>query len=86
MRHDGGRYFRCSPRTHVETGDYATIKELADADNINLSYVSRLLPMTMLPPGFVEAILEGCQPHGHTLARAMQPLPMERIKQTNLPD
>ena len=60
-------------RKLLETGDYATIEEIADAENINSSYVSRVLRMTLLSPGIVEAILAGHQPEGLTMARAMQP-------------
>ena len=43
----------------LETGQYATIKEIARAENINLSYVSRVLRLTLLAPATVEAILNG---------------------------
>jgi hypothetical protein len=44
-------------RKLLETGDYATIEEIAEAENINPSYVSRVLRMTLLAPDTVEAIL-----------------------------
>ena len=68
-------------RKLLETGDYATIEEVAEADKINASYVSRVLRMTLLAPEIVEAILAGRQPEGLSMARAMQPFPMEWIKQ-----
>jgi hypothetical protein len=61
----------------LETGDYTTIEEIADTENINSSYVSRVLRMMLLAPEIVEAILAGKQPEGPTMARAMQPFPME---------
>jgi hypothetical protein len=64
-------------RKLLETGDYATIKEIAEAENINPSYVSRVLRMTLLAPNIVEAILVGRQPPSLTMARAMQPFPLE---------
>lgn len=64
-------------RKLLETGDYATIEEIAEAENINPSYVSRVLRMTLLAPEVVEAILAGRQPEGLTMARAMQPFPSE---------
>jgi hypothetical protein len=64
-------------RKLLETGDFATIEEVAASENINPSYVSRLLRMTLLAPQIVEAILAGKQPEGLTMARAMQPFPME---------
>jgi DNA-binding CsgD family transcriptional regulator len=57
----------------LREGDYQTLEEIADAENINPSYVSRLLRMTLLAPEIVEAILAGTQPAGLTRAKAMQP-------------
>ena len=64
-------------RKLLETGDFATIEEIADAENINPSYVSRVLRMTLLAPDIVEAILAGRQPERLTMAKAMQPFPAE---------
>ena len=60
----------------LQEGDYQTLEEIADAENINSSYVSRLLRMTLLAPEIVDAILGGRQPKGLTMARAMQPFPL----------
>jgi hypothetical protein len=54
-------------RRMLETGRYGTIDELAAAEKINSSYVSRLLRPTLLAPDIVEAILDGRQPEGMTL-------------------
>lgn len=43
----------------LETGRYATIREIAKAERINPSYVSRVLRLTLLAPATVEAILDG---------------------------
>ena len=51
----------------LETGRFATIAELASAEKINASYVSRILRLTLLAPEMVEAILDGWQPEGMTL-------------------
>ena len=69
-------------RKLLETGDFATIEEIAEAENINPSYVSRVLRMTLLAPEIVEAIVAGRQPEGLTMARAMQPSPLEWERQT----
>ena len=45
----------------LETGVYATVEELAAAEKINASYVSRVLRLTLLAPDIVEAILDGRQ-------------------------
>lgn len=54
-------------RKMLETGAHATIAELAAAEKINPSYVSRVLRLTLLAPDIVEAILDGRQPGGMTL-------------------
>ena len=63
-------------RKLLETGVYGTIEEIAAAEKINSSYVSRLLRMTLLAPSIVEAILDGRQPTEVTLAVLMEPLPV----------
>jgi hypothetical protein len=60
----------------LETGRYATIKEIAKAEKINPSYVSRVLRLTLLAPATVEAILEGRASAAPTLAEAMKVLPV----------
>lgn len=68
-------------RKLLETGDFATIEEIAEAENINPSYVSRVLRMTLLAPEIVEAILSRRQPEGLTMGRGMQPFPWEWTRQ-----
>ena len=68
-------------RKLLETGHFATIEEIANAENINPSYVSRLLLMTLLAPEIVEAILAGTQPAGLTRAKVLKPFPMEWKRQ-----
>ena len=67
----------------LQEGDYQTLEEIADAENINPSYVSRLLRMTLLSPEIVEAILAGRQPPGLTMATAMKPFPVAWEHQCN---
>ena len=61
----------------LETGRYGTIDELAAAEKINSSYVSRLLRLTLLSPAIIEAILDGRQPEAMTLPALMEPFPVE---------
>ena len=49
-------------REMLERGEFDTIAELAIAEKINASYVSRVLRLTLLSPAFVDKILEGRQP------------------------
>jgi hypothetical protein len=65
----------------LETGRYATIKEIAKAEKINPSYVSRMLRLTLSMPATVEAILHGCTDAAPTLAEAMVPFPVEWARQ-----
>jgi len=60
----------------LESGTYGTIDEIAKAEKINPSYVSRVLRMTLLAPVVVEAILDGRQRETITLARLMKDVPV----------
>jgi len=64
-------------RRMLETGRYSTIDELAAAEKINSSYVSRLLRLTLLAPDIVQAILDGTQSASMTLPGLMEPFPVE---------
>ena len=46
-------------RKLLEAGAYGTIEELAEAEKINPSYVSRILRLTLLAPDIVELVLNG---------------------------
>jgi hypothetical protein len=61
----------------LETGRFATINEIARAEKINSSYVSRVLSLTLLAPVTVEAILDGREDSVRTLAEAMKVFPVE---------
>jgi hypothetical protein len=65
----------------LESGQFATIKDLAAAEKINSSYVSRVLRLTLLAPDIVEAILHGQQPQGTALPGLMEPFPVEWVEQ-----
>ena len=64
-------------RKLLETGVYGTIEEIAAAEKINPSYVSRLLRTTLLAPEIVEAILDGRQPEEVTLPGLLQGVAVE---------
>jgi len=68
-------------RKLLEAGAYATIDELAAAERINPSYVSRLLRLTLLAPDIVEAVLDGRQPQGTQLTDFLLPFPPEWKRQ-----
>jgi hypothetical protein len=68
-------------RRMLETGRYGTIDELAAAEKINSSYVSRLLRLTLLAPDIVQAILDGTQSASMMLPGLMEPFPVEWERQ-----
>lgn len=43
----------------LEEGNYASMRDLAAAEKISPTYVSRLLRLTLLAPEIVEAVLDG---------------------------
>jgi hypothetical protein len=68
-------------RTMLESGQFASVRELAKAEKINESYLCRVLRMTLLSPALTEAILNGQQPEGLDLKRLLKSLPIEWDKQ-----
>jgi hypothetical protein len=65
----------------LESGEFTTIAELAQCERIALSYMTRVLRLTLLAPDMVETILDGRQGSEVTLARLLEPFPMEWEKQ-----
>ena len=61
----------------LESGEYATIAELAEREGIAPSYMTRVLRLTLLAPDIVEAILDGKQGPEVTLASLLKPFPVE---------
>lgn len=60
----------------LESGEFTTIAELAEYEKIAPSYMTRVLRLTLLAPGIVEAILDGRQGLEVTLARGLEPFPV----------
>ena len=58
----------------LEEGRFASVRELAEAERVSLSYISRILRLTLLAPDIVEPILDGCP--APQLAELMQPFPV----------
>jgi hypothetical protein len=71
-------------RSQIESGEYASITELARARGVNDSYACRLLRMTLLSPDIVTAILDGRQNPNLTLKQIARPLPKEWNRQLPL--
>lgn len=68
-------------RKLLETGVHATVEDIAAAEKINASYVSRVLRLTLLAPHIVEAIIDGRQGSEITLAALMKPFPVDWERQ-----
>jgi hypothetical protein len=68
----------------LESGEFATIAELAEREGIAPSYMTRVLRLTLLAPDIVEAILDGKQGPEVTLARLLEPFPVEWQRQLHL--
>ena len=68
----------------LESGEFATIAELAEREGIASSYLTRVLRLTQLEPGIIEAVLDGRQNDAVTLARLMDPFPISWIEQKNI--
>ena len=61
----------------LDEGTHATFDDLAKAEGVSQSHVSRMLRLTLLPPVLVEAILAGRQPEGMRLAGLLAGFPDE---------
>ncbi|TNF20942.1 MAG: hypothetical protein EP318_09120 [Rhodobacteraceae bacterium] len=61
----------------LESGEFATIAELAEREEIAPSYMTRVLRLTLLAPDIIESILHGRQGPEVTLARVLEPFPQE---------
>ena len=61
----------------LESGEFATIAELAHREGIAPSYMTRVLRLTLLAPDHVERALDGRQESALTLAQLMEPFPVE---------
>ncbi|NJO56773.1 MAG: hypothetical protein HC834_11125 [Rhodospirillales bacterium] len=68
----------------LESGEFATVQDLAKAEKINPSYIARILRLTLLAPDIVEAILDGRQPAEMTLATLMERFPVEWERQRDV--
>jgi hypothetical protein len=68
----------------LETGQIKTISELARNLEVDSSYVARILKLTTLAPDIIEAIINGEEPDGLSLARLIKSFPEEWSEQRAL--
>jgi hypothetical protein len=62
-------------RQMIESDKYTSSAELAKAEKVNDSYLSRILRLTLIAPDIIEAILAGRQPSTLQLDELLRPLP-----------
>jgi ParB-like chromosome segregation protein Spo0J len=60
----------------LDQGHFASISDLAEALEVDRSYVGRILRLTLIAPEIVEAILRGEEPSGLSLAKLTSELPV----------
>jgi len=65
----------------LESGHFATIGDLASKEGIAPSYMTRVMRMTLLAPEIIEAIVDGRHGPEVTLARVLEPFPVEWSRQ-----
>ena len=71
-------------RRLLDDGVYATFDDLAKAERVGQSHVSRVLRLTLLAPPIVEAILEGRAPEAMRLEDVLEGVPVEWRRQTEM--
>ncbi|AVW90657.1 hypothetical protein [Celeribacter baekdonensis] len=67
----------------LESGEFATITELAAREGVTPSFLTRVLRLTLLAPEIVTAVLDGKQFADLTLKTAMQHFPDEWTAQVS---
>ncbi|UWQ04170.1 hypothetical protein [Aliiroseovarius crassostreae] len=67
----------------LESGEFATIGELAEREGIAPSYMTRVLRLSLLAPDIVEAILDGRQGLDVTLSQGLEPFPLAWKRQAS---
>lgn len=61
----------------LETGDFMTITELAEREGVVVSYLTRVLRLTLLAPEIIAVILDGLHGPELTLTNVTGPFPLE---------
>ena len=61
---------------------YASVSDIAEAERINRSYVSRVLRLTLLAPDIIERIVDGRNLPG--LSELLTPFPIEWEQQRSV--
>jgi hypothetical protein len=59
----------------IDSGEVASITELASRLNLDISYVNRLIRFALLAPDIAESILDGNEPDGLSMAKLRNGFP-----------
>jgi len=62
-------------RLMLESGEYFSSAEFAKAEKVNASYLSRILRLTLIAPGIIDAIVTGQKPSTLQLDDLLKSLP-----------
>ena len=68
----------------LESGEFASISELAEKENIAFTYMAHLMRLSLLSPELVDAAIDGSQPPKMTLANLIGPFPVDWKEQHRL--
>jgi hypothetical protein len=68
----------------LESGEYASISEVAHSENIAFTYMARILRLSLLSPEIVDTIMSGQHPPHMSLAKLMEPFPLNWAEQRTL--
>ncbi len=61
----------------LESGEFSSISELAEKEDITFTYMARLMRLSLLSPDIVDAIMAGRQHPDITLANLVDPFPLD---------
>lgn len=65
----------------LDSGEFATVTEIAAHEKLSFTYVSRVLRLSLLAPDIVDAIVAGHQPPEMSLANLLEEIPTEWRRQ-----
>lgn len=68
-------------QTMLEDGTYASPKELAQREGMDITHLYRVMRLTLLAPDIIEAVLKGKQPRTLTLQNVIRGFPISWAQQ-----
>ena len=71
-------------KRQIESGKVGSLNDIAEAEKLNSSYVSRIFRLTLLAPDIVEAILAGRQPRTLQLEMLREEVPVDWDRQREM--